>query len=132
MDETPKTDAEVMRRNYGHDMIPADFARTLERELTALRAENAQLRERLEDCGKMVLGEHDAHRECHAKAEAAEARLREGEKDAERYRWLRDSARRYYVADGGRDWRHVFGDELDAAIDAALSKPSPPSTAGVV
>ena len=30
---TPLTDAEVVRRNIGHDWIPADFARSLEQRL---------------------------------------------------------------------------------------------------
>lgn len=35
-EHTPKTDAEVVRRNYGHDLIPADFARKLEADRARL------------------------------------------------------------------------------------------------
>ena len=59
-----------------------------------------------------------------ARAESAESRLREAHADAERYRWLRDSA---WVDDQG--WLHLGNDmtahqspnraEVNAAIDAA-------------
>lgn len=59
------------------------------------------------------------------KADALEAQAKEIEAlraDAERYRWLRRlDAAGIQVYDGAND-RSVFGEELDAAIDAARRK----------
>ncbi len=63
----------------------ADFCKTVGQ----LRAEAERLRERLDDCGKMLRAEHDCHMEAHAecerlrvRAESAEAALRERNEDA--------------------------------------------------
>ncbi len=52
MSDTPKTDMELNDTyDYGY-VVPADFARELERELIALRAMNAQLQVDLEQRDK--------------------------------------------------------------------------------
>lgn len=56
--------------------------------------------------------------------EALRAELQAQAKDAARYAWLRAGihyrSTGLYVADGGKDWRSVEGEELDGRIDAAL------------
>jgi hypothetical protein len=83
----------------------------------------------LTQAATLAVQERDALRQ---QAEAMRA-------DAERYRWLREPQEHCAVEfeDENEDgFTNVFyalvRDELDAAIDAALAKPSPPSTAGVV
>jgi hypothetical protein len=50
MSDTPRTDAEWWYEDdCGGPVVPADFARTLERELTAARAEVEALRAALQD-----------------------------------------------------------------------------------
>lgn len=50
-------------------------------------------------------------------ADAARAAL---DRDAMRYRFLRaGGGQGLYVADGGRDWRCVKGEELDRLVDQA-------------
>lgn len=45
---TPRTDAALIRdESLPHPIVDADFARELERENAALKAENAELREAL-------------------------------------------------------------------------------------
>lgn len=49
----------------------------------------------------------------------------EARRDAKRYQWLRAgdgySRTGLYVADGGKDWRAVGGEELDQRIDTQLA-----------
>ena len=50
MSDTPRTDAQCVLCNFGQTMVSDDFARTLERELTASRADT----ERLAECLRNV------------------------------------------------------------------------------
>jgi hypothetical protein len=102
--DSPRTDASVKSLFIGgkyHDFASIDLCRQFERELAA--AENLQRR----------MYEHYLFEL--ERANAAESRLREAEKDAERYRWLRNAtgpASR--VMDG-----MFYGERLDEEIDAA-------------
>lgn len=95
MSETPRTDAEVVKRNYGHDMIPADFARQLERELDGLAAMYRTAVKQIEDTSRP-----------------------EGEAlNAARYRWLRREGTLQ------NDIAMTFAEhELDRAIDQEIAK----------
>ena len=81
---------------------------------------------RADDTQRMLEAEHDAHMECHRRAEASE-------RDAKRYRWLRENMTHHNCHPGGRPvlydtskrlWYHATddlqADTLDAAIDSAL------------
>jgi hypothetical protein len=59
-----------------------------------------------------------------AERDKLRAELAELRRDAERYRWLRDAEDRSYVAlamENGSEPVWISGDELDAAIDAAMA-----------
>jgi hypothetical protein len=64
-----------------------------------------------------------------AERDAALARVAELEKDAARYRWLRDEGNPYAILVVGNQEKTgikpFYGIELDAAIDAALTKGQP-------
>ena len=71
--------------------------------------------------------EHDAHMECHAKAEAAdklladsESKRQAAENDAERYRLLKSNAYNWPTVTG----TYADIDDLEAAIDAKMEKPN--------
>lgn len=128
-------------------VVPAHFAEDLERELTALREERDRLRELLSQAAfalpemsgpvherihTLRLHWSDQLRASDARTTAAEARLREVEKDAARYRWVRDLV--FHGSDDFDLWYQIdvsWGDfhtnrteaeSLDAAADAALSR----------
>lgn len=146
--DTSRTDAAAFSPGTGNqweDVVDADFARQLERELAealkerdaafamfkcecgtdeacrnlaALHSNLASVKARLDTSDAMLREEWAAHQD--TKANLAEAR-----RDAARYRWMRDksnTARRsdpmvcLYPLD---DQKLIDGKELDAAIDAA-------------
>lgn len=122
-DETPRTDAATVltcpsahfAEGDGEPMVPMETARQLERELSTATAALAE-RIALEKAAYEVLSqERDELR-----SEVAEL-----EKDAARYRWLREQteapvldARAFVEIDDSA--AIDSGDELDAAIDAAM------------
>lgn len=136
MSDTPRTDAHIDSEwLYGgpgkyDTKIPIDtydrllgLTRTLERELTALRA-------RLEEAERSDRESLELYRRARDRAEACE-------KDAARYRWLRDGKRIYLGPVVGHDRRNGGGkrhliasvslgscppniETLDAAIDSAM------------
>ena len=67
------------------------------------------------------------HRVLHDAADEIErlrARLAEAERDAARYRWLRKAREHWDVLhreDEDAYWQDLAGNELDAAIDAAMA-----------
>ena len=91
MSDTPRTD--IAQHNMGsvvepHYVVDIEFARELERELVGARAELAEAREELNDKRKF----------CYAVEQALDGMkgdyveiIKELRKDAERYRWLRET-----------------------------------------
>lgn len=83
----------------------------------------ADLRSRINPAYQDVRGTESYERkQCADAIEALMGRLEKAEKDAERYRWLRDSEwemfKDYWLCE-----RHIYGegpDELNAAIDKAM------------
>ena len=101
-------------------------------EIDRLLAEVERLTRERDNHAESFKQQHQANVELLERAESAERREQEARKDAERYRWLRDEAhpdredtgvacKETHMTDWGK-WYEKFlsGEELDAAIDAAL------------
>jgi len=132
---TPRCDFEFPDDAYlqGDDVLK--FARTLEREC-------ADLRGKLEEAQDLLESAHDSRDLYRKRAEAAEAKLstaRQDALDAERYRWLRNTAQvtigpvskdRYLSVHSFEEpprinyYQGSVCGHLDAAIDAALKEAS--------
>ena len=101
--DTPRTEQMIdscgdYEKAYHYKGRFANFARGLEREVTALTAANADLT----------------------------AQLAEARRDAERYQWLADNRFHHMAHPNGDGWGIsdlIYGDDLDAAIDAAMKEP---------
>lgn len=140
MSDTPRTDAaEAEQRAYwnrttecGWPAFPSDFdfARQLERELSALRAELESVtfqRDEWKMHSELAVNEMNVQFE---RAEKAEAELSAARKDAERYRWLTadhdDRAvrrKKNEIADRIAVMSYsASNSDIDAAIDKETSK----------
>jgi hypothetical protein len=146
--ETPETDAHLSHLNLpdGNKVgIPIEtvaLLKKLERRLSLaetmnkghrriedeLKEENTKLRVMVTKLRVMVDECHDWLEDTRRKSVEAQARIAELEKDAARYRWLREGSLAYKdwkvsrtILNYGRPERQwLHGDSLDAAIDAAL------------
>lgn len=106
MSDTPRTDSKASRHllNIGetttkYEVVPAEFARQLERELAEAREEAAYW-------------EKEARR-FNLDCQAAQSQAFHALKDAERYRWLRDGNN--YI----RNIARYSGVSFDNRVDAA-------------
>ncbi len=126
MSDTPKTDARVEER-YGNlkalqgiEVVDADFARQLERELAAYKAKMPEEPAWWWDtnCIPRLAVVHKTDYDALAKRCARlTVELEAARKDAERYRWLR-------IGDNPQVdlMDKHYGVELDEAIDAAIAR----------
>ena len=98
-----------------------------QRDLAAVREELAQERERAERAEQKLADERAMHGLTIKRAERAEARAEAAEKDAGRYRWLRDESWKGINGTFAARWCLVAnrGAGLDAAIDAAIAEGTP-------
>ena len=109
------------------DSYPVDAARQREAAaaLVQLREENARLKDRLEAQFKRLTSMDGLLANADARIAALEAERDALKQDALRYRWLREKL--VYQKSGPHyGWtldELIPGDERDAAIDAARSKP---------
>ena len=105
MSNTPRTDAKewsLYKEGSPDAVVSSEFARQLERDLAAVRAEGENL--------------HAKMRELDAALIAALKRAEEAERNAQRYRHIREHG----IPCSERDLcGSCVGDELDAQIDAA-------------
>ena len=140
---TPRTDAYEYKAgwaaaNYGEPWKPMDFARELERELTALTAERDQLRAEVERFKEWLADPHALHAHClrtltegqiaHLfgermteivnRVERAEAELAT---ERARLDWLRDNVEEIYSKDQ-HGIVYLSGDNIRAAIDAGIKE----------
>lgn len=137
--DTPQTDAleeKCADAMWPQPVVHADFARDLERQLTAARAEIEELREkealamrlyetmRDDNVRLMVQIRADSSliQQRNAEAESLRAKLKEAERDAGRYRFLRQlNSGSLQVYDCEVDpFTSIFSGDLDIAIDAAM------------
>ena len=125
MTATPRVDE---AEKIGGNRFVANVARQLERELAKTRAKLEAAMDDVKDQATTIGNISAKLRETRAKLEAAE-------RGAARYRWLRNEAMYFgYDTNQNSPWcvlgtsgyscAPVGGDELDAAIDAAISDPS--------
>ena len=122
MSDTPRTDAESCWLFEGlSEVVTADFARGLERELAEARRASAEWQQNFETLGRAVVGNTGL---------SAIGEVRKLKRDAERYRWLRN---RHYKGGMLGVWREtkegvaivdgwLSGADLDKAIDAAMKE----------
>jgi hypothetical protein len=131
MSDTPRTDAESKRLKADEcwvQPVRANFARALERELTAARAEVETLKAQDRDAVAWLARAEDDVRALRAEVEALRA-------DAERYRYLRSRQALEVLTGRGPSagvWCDmenemgtlvlVTGNDLDAEVDAVLTK----------
>lgn len=110
-----------------------------EKSVAALQAEVAQVREAYENRTRDFYAQGDAYDAMRARAETAEAALAEARRDAERYRWWRQTMMDGTLVDPLTDDDCANTDTFDAAIDAAIdaalhqrkeNAPTTPSTTG--
>ena len=101
--ETPETDA-LWEDGWMHSFIwlkSRDLERRL-REMTQAQQEDAK------KIAEFIIEQADKQRALRERAESAERARDEAQRDAERYRWLRDKSVGH------------FGAKLDEAIDTAI------------
>lgn len=105
---------------YSPELVPIEVARELERELAAVTDERDVLRHQLNIATTQDLTLGDVASAIQDR-DTLKARVAKLEKDAARYRWLRDdqSAALWYE----RNWcLHETDKQFDAAIDAAMQE----------
>lgn len=141
VEATPETDNFLEGENPDMMSWP-EFARSLERQLSLAQTENAghiriedelksdlaQAQARCAELERAVLGECE---ECGHTIISPLHHLSSVEKDAARYRWLRENAET--ITGAGINWHwqdehrpHPPMQDLDAAIDAAISSAAKP------
>ena len=91
-------------------------------ELSAAQSALAEKERELDQLKRQIQSEIELSRELGEQVVAAEARAGEAEKDAERYRWLRDNYGVGMYDEGTNKLMSYYREQADVAIDAARER----------